>query len=61
MDEVADDEAMRTAAWALVGAPVPPDCRAGVTANLAVLAQHLAIVRAADLPATIEAAEVFEA
>jgi hypothetical protein len=52
---------MRAAAWALVGAPIPPDCRAGVTANLAVLAQHLAIVRAADVPATTEAAEVFEA
>jgi hypothetical protein len=45
----------------LIGVSVPAACRPGVTANLAILAHHAVIVRAAAAPPRTEAAEVFTA
>ena len=60
---MADDARSKTdeTALALIDMVVPPECLPGVRANLAVLAGHLAIVRAADVPGATEAAEVFRA
>jgi len=53
--------AVRDAAWALIGADLPAPCLPGVLANLAVIGRHVAIVRAAGVDPTAEAAEVFRA
>jgi len=60
MDEDGRSETAE-AAFALIDMVIPPDCLPGVTANLAVLAGHLAIIRAAVVPGLTEAAEVFRA
>jgi len=52
---------VRTAAWALIGAAIPRECVQGVSANLQILAGHVAVVRSAGALETTEAAEVFRA
>lgn len=52
---------VRDAAWALIGADIPPQCWPGVLANLAVIGRHVGIVRGAGVDPASEAAEVFRA
>jgi hypothetical protein len=54
-------EDVRTGAWALVGVNIPGQCAPGVSANLQILAGHVAVVRSACAEETTEAAEVFRA
>jgi hypothetical protein len=58
MSETTDVE-LAIAAQALVEVPIPEACQPGVIANLAILAGHAAIVRAAPVDPRLEAAEVF--
>ena len=55
----AEIAALAAAGFALVEVPIPPACAPGVAANLAILARHAAIARAAPVDPRIEAAEVF--
>jgi hypothetical protein len=61
MGDPADPDEVRAAAWALVGVTIPAACAAGVKANLAIIARHVEIVRAADANPALEAADVFRA
>ena len=54
-----DAAALSAAGFALIEVAVPPACVPGVVANLAILARHAAITRAAPVDPGIEAAEVF--
>ena len=55
----AEISALAAAGFALVQVPIPAACFPGVVANLAILARHAAIARAAPVDPRIEAAEVF--
>ena len=59
MTETAADTPLAIAAQALVEVPITEACRPGVIANLAILAGHAAIVRAAPVEPRLEAAEIF--
>jgi hypothetical protein len=60
-DDDLDPGEIKAAAWALIGVALPPESWSGVGANLAILGRHLAVVRSVPVPATTEAAEVFQA
>jgi len=54
-----DATALSAAGFALIEVAVQPACVPGVVANLAIIARHAAITRAAHVDPRIEAAEVF--
>jgi hypothetical protein len=60
-DARAEPDPLAAAVATLINVSVPAACLAGVTANLAILAHHAAIVRAVAAPPRTEAAEVFRA
>ena len=51
--------ALAAAGFALIEVAIPAACAPGVLANLAILARHAAITRAAPVDPGMEAAEVF--